>query len=97
VLVTTKKIFKLSGISKTHSEQGSVIFVIILTHPFVNTIDGDRVYIFGFSREASSARLLASKLNEHDLPKKITLHYRDVKNTGQKEVFFALQSRRRKQ
>lgn len=30
---------------------------------------GDRICIFGFSRGASSARLLASKLNEHGLPK----------------------------
>jgi uncharacterized protein (DUF2235 family) len=51
---------------------------------------GDRICIFGFSRGASSARLLASKLNEHGLPKEITLHYKEAKNksTGEKEQFF---------
>jgi uncharacterized protein (DUF2235 family) len=51
---------------------------------------GDRICIFGFSRGASSARLLASKLNEHGLPKEITLHYRHVKNksTDERELLF---------
>lgn len=41
---------------------------------------GDRICIFGFSRGAASARLLASKLGKYGLPAEITLHYRDVKN-----------------
>ncbi len=52
---------------------------------------GDRICIFGFSRGASSARLLASKLNEYGLPKQITLHYRQVKNksSGERELLFS--------
>ena len=51
---------------------------------------GDQICIFGFSRGAASARLLASKLNEHGLPKKITLFYRQAKNknTSIKEWLF---------
>jgi uncharacterized protein (DUF2235 family) len=51
---------------------------------------GDRICIFGFSRGAASARLLASKLNEHGLPSEITLHYRKAKNknTGNEEPLF---------
>lgn len=52
---------------------------------------GDRICIFGFSRGASSARLLAAKLNEHGLPAEITLHYKERKNahTGKPELMFA--------
>ena len=52
---------------------------------------GDKISIFGFSRGAASARLLASKLNEHGLPKRITLNYRQKtnKNTGKKELMFS--------
>jgi uncharacterized protein (DUF2235 family) len=51
---------------------------------------GDRICLFGFSRGASSARLLASKLNEHGLPREITLHYREAVNatSGEKEWMF---------
>ena len=51
---------------------------------------GDRICIFGFSRGASSARLLASKLAEHGLPAEITIHYKNAKNknTGKAEQFF---------
>ena len=40
---------------------------------------GDRICILGFSRGASSARLLASKLDKHGLPKEITLRYKTAK------------------
>jgi uncharacterized protein (DUF2235 family) len=52
---------------------------------------GDQICIFGFSRGAASARLLASKLNEHGLPKSIDLHYRQVKNkvSGEREWLFS--------
>ncbi|MEX2327407.1 MAG: DUF2235 domain-containing protein, partial [Pseudomonadales bacterium] len=51
---------------------------------------GDRICLFGFSRGASSARLLASKLHEHGLPREITLHYREAVNatSGAKEWMF---------
>lgn len=52
---------------------------------------GDQIFIIGFSRGAASARLLASKLHEHGLPKQITLHYRQLKNTvtGKREWLFS--------
>jgi hypothetical protein len=52
---------------------------------------GDRISIFGFSRGAASARLLASKLNEYGLPAEIELKYKQKtnKNTKQKEWQFA--------
>ncbi len=51
---------------------------------------GDRISIFGFSRGAASARLLARKLEKYGLPEEITLHYKEAKNkcTGEKEWFF---------
>ena len=51
---------------------------------------GDRICIFGFSRGAASARLLASKLHEYGLPKEVTLYYRKVKNkiTKKEELLF---------
>jgi len=51
---------------------------------------GDRICIFGFSRGAASARLLASKLDKYGLPAAITLHYRTVKNkmTKKEELLF---------
>ena len=51
---------------------------------------GDRICILGYSRGASSARLLASKLEKHGLPKEITLKYRSAKNkqTGQTNQLF---------
>lgn len=51
---------------------------------------GDRICIFGFSRGAASARLLASKLDKYGLPAEITLHYRTVKNkmTKKEELLF---------
>ena len=52
---------------------------------------GDRICIIGYSRGAASARLLATKLYEHGLPKKVDLHYRQVKNkiSGEKEWLFS--------
>jgi uncharacterized protein (DUF2235 family) len=52
---------------------------------------GDRICIFGFSRGAASARLLASKFHKHGLPEEITLHYREMKNksSGNKEWMFS--------
>ena len=52
---------------------------------------GDRISIFGFSRGAASARLLASKLNKYGLPAEIALHYRQMtnKNTKEKEWQFS--------
>jgi len=52
---------------------------------------GDQIAILGYSRGAASARLLASKLNEHGLPKEITLHYRELKNkvSGEREWIFS--------
>jgi len=47
---------------------------------------GDRICIFGFSRGAASARLLASKLDKYGLPEEITLYYRDVKNKKTKKA-----------
>ena len=51
---------------------------------------GDRICILGFSRGASSARLLASKLDKHGLPKEITLKYKTAKNksTGENKQLF---------
>ena len=51
---------------------------------------GDRICIFGFSRGAASARLLATKLDKYGLPSEITLYYSDVKNkaSGKKELLF---------
>lgn len=51
---------------------------------------GDRICIFGFSRGAASARLLASKLDKYGLPSEITLHYSTVKNkmTKKEELLF---------
>jgi len=51
---------------------------------------GDRICIFGFSRGAASARLLATKLHKYGLPSEITLYYSDVKNkqSGEKELLF---------
>ena len=51
---------------------------------------GDQICIFGFSRGAASARLLATKLHEHGLPKKIEIHYRKLKNkvSGESEWMF---------
>lgn len=52
---------------------------------------GDRISIFGFSRGAASARLLAAKLNKYGLPAEISLRYKQKtnKNTKQKQWQFA--------
>lgn len=52
---------------------------------------GDRISIFGFSRGAASARLLAAKLNKYGLPAEISLKYKQKanKNTKQKEWQFS--------
>lgn len=52
---------------------------------------GDKVSIFGFSRGASSARLLATKLEKYGLPKEITLNYKRKKNpsSGEMEWMFS--------
>lgn len=52
---------------------------------------GDQICIIGYSRGAASARLLAAKLNEHGLPKKIDIHYRELKNkvSGEREWMFS--------
>ncbi|MEQ8406820.1 MAG: DUF2235 domain-containing protein [Gammaproteobacteria bacterium] len=52
---------------------------------------GDRISIFGFSRGAASARMLATKLHKYGLPAEITLHYRSMTNqsSGEKEWQFS--------
>lgn len=41
---------------------------------------GDRVYIFGFSRGAAAARLLASKINKEGIPKSVDISLKPVEN-----------------
>jgi uncharacterized protein (DUF2235 family) len=62
------------------------IFVQIVKH----FCPGDRISIFGFSRGAACARLLAAKIHKHGIPKNITVKYREVenKNTGNLEPEF---------
>jgi uncharacterized protein (DUF2235 family) len=40
---------------------------------------GDRICIFGFSRGAACARLLASKLQEHGIMSEVEVHYKEEK------------------
>ncbi len=51
---------------------------------------GDRLFIFGFSRGAACARLLATKLDKHGIPSqiKITTKKEKNKNTGKEESRF---------
>ncbi len=48
--------------------------------------NGDKVYIFGFSRGAAAARLLAQKINDLNMPEKITITYRPRANNETKVV-----------
>lgn len=52
---------------------------------------GDQICILGYSRGAASARLLATKLHEHGLPKQIDLYYRQLRNkvSGESEWMFS--------
>src|SRR5688572_8370 len=42
---------------------------------------GDRIYIFGFSRGAAAARMLASKINDEGVPDKIRITLRPKANS----------------
>ncbi|WP_456461569.1 phospholipase effector Tle1 domain-containing protein [Reichenbachiella sp.] len=47
---------------------------------------GDRIYIFGFSRGAAAARLLASKINREGIPKGVEITLKPVENRETKVV-----------
>ncbi|MEP2025646.1 MAG: DUF2235 domain-containing protein [Reichenbachiella sp.] len=42
--------------------------------------NGDRIYIFGFSRGAAAARLLAAKINREGIPKSVDISLKPVEN-----------------
>lgn len=42
--------------------------------------NGDRIYIFGFSRGAAAARILASKINKEGIPAKVEITLEPVQN-----------------
>ncbi|MFP6827162.1 MAG: DUF2235 domain-containing protein [Pseudohongiellaceae bacterium] len=66
----------------------------IRDHAYVSIVEhyrkGDRISIFGFSRGAASARLLASDLKKEGVAKFITIHSKREKNksTGVRELVY---------
>ena len=49
-------------------------------------ITGDKIFIFGFSRGAASARMLASQLNREGIPQKITITTEEKMNRTTRQI-----------
>jgi uncharacterized protein (DUF2235 family) len=64
----------------------------IRDHAFAELVhhyaSGDAISIFGFSRGAACARLLASKIHKYGIPSKLSATFEQVQNDGVSEDYF---------